>query len=165
MRVSGFGASGLALPPAGGAGASVAGADTAAPSVIGPLPVALLGVELDLAGGQALQIGLRPALRAGLDQRLRRRPPAPPSTGLHRARQRKRRHHAEAFGDRMCGIDGRDRHRRVAAEQLAHAAGVDDDVVAELDRPLLQEGAEVRQVGAAGSGGSSITSTLPPLAT
>ena len=61
-----------------------------------------------------------------------------------RARQREGRHHAEVLGDRVRHRHG-DRHRRVRADQLAEAARVDDDVVADVDAPFLGERDEVRR--------------------
>ena len=61
----------------------------------------------------------------------------------HRPRQRIRGQQPEVVGDRMRLVLRRHRHRGAGAEQLSHAADVDDDVVADLDRPVLQQRDEV----------------------
>ena len=61
----------------------------------------------------------------------------------HRARHREGGHQVEALGDRVAGVVGRHRHRRVAAEHLADARGVDDDVVADLDAPVAGQRQQV----------------------
>ena len=45
---------------------------------------------------------------------------------------------------------GGDRNFGPGAEQLAHAADVDDDVVADLDRPILEQRRERSQIAAPG---------------
>ena len=45
----------------------------------------------------------------------------------------------------MRRVVGGDRHRRVGANQPAHAAHVDDDVVADLDAPVVREGDQIGQ--------------------
>ena len=74
-----------------------------------------------------------------LDERLRRVAVDAAGHRRHRARQRKRGHDAEALGDRVRRVARGDGHRRVGADQAAHAAGVDDDVVADVDAPFVRE--------------------------
>ena len=45
---------------------------------------------------------------------------------------------------------GGDRRLRTGAEQLAHAADVDHDVVPELDRPVLEQRGDARQLTGSG---------------
>ena len=55
-----------------------------------------------------------------------------------------------------------DRHRLGGAEQLTHAADVDDHVVADVDAPVVRERDQVGERRTVGlSGGSSINSSLP----
>ncbi len=77
-------------------------------------------------------------------------PFTPPCTGDDRSRQRIRGHVVEALGDRMRRIVGGDRHRRVGADQPAHAADVDDDVVADVDAPVVRERDQVGERRAVG---------------
>ncbi len=77
-------------------------------------------------------------------------PLTPPLTGVDRSRQRKRRQEREALRDRMRRIVRRDRHRRVGADQPAHAADVDDDVVADVDAPVVRQRDQVGQRRAVG---------------
>ena len=122
------------------------GADTAAPIDDRARLVALASSSVDLPGrSSALDVGFGPARGARLDERSARcGRSTPPLTGVDRARQRVRGHDAEALGDRVRRVARRHRHRRVGAEQLAHAADVHDDVVADVDAPVVRERDQVR---------------------
>ena len=111
--------------------------------------VALVGVRLDLAGReQRLQVGLRPAARARLEQLLR---DVAVDAALESASTDRASGNAvimlEVLRDRTrAALRGhRDRHRLARADHLAHAARVDDEVVADVDAPLVRERDEVRQ--------------------
>ena len=146
--VLGFGAGGAA--PA----TSVAGADTAAASETGP-GLSPLSVARHLAlAASALDVGLAPsccglvstnvcAVRAGRRRR---------STGVTDRASGYAVSRLKRVGDRMRRVARGDRHRRVGAEQLAHAADVDDDVVADVDRPVLEQ----RDAGSVSGGASGL---------
>ena len=72
-------------------------------------------------------------------------PSSTPASPLHRLRERKRGEQLEVLRDRMLRIARDHGHRRVGAEQLPHAADVDDDVVPEADAPFLQQRLEGRR--------------------
>ena len=66
--------------------------------------VSLVQLASDLAGrGQFLDVAFRPAVRAGLDEVLRRVPAGPARDRRDRSRQRIRGHQVEVLGDRMRG--------------------------------------------------------------
>ena len=144
-RVSGFGASSPGFGGVAGGGAATAADDRGAEDDR-PLLVAFRLVERDLPGReQALDVGLRPAPRARFDERLRGVAVHAAGHRRRRARQRKGGEDVEALGDRVRRIVGHHRHRRVGADQAPHAAHVDDDVVADVDAPVVGERDQVRQ--------------------
>ena len=109
--------------------------------------IAGLLVQRDLAAGrERLHVRFRPAPVARVDHVLCvRRAQLDAGLARHRLRERKRREQLEVLGDRVLRITRDDRNRRVGAEQLTHAADVDDDVVSERDAPLLQQRLERRR--------------------
>ena len=153
---------------AGGGGVTVAGADTAAPSVIGPClsPLSALNADLRLAGEQTDEIGFGPALRAGVHERLRGVAVRAAFDRRHRSRHRIGGDDAEALGDRR-------------AADTARATGTDASLVPIIwPMPLASSTTSLpalmpqsaRNCVSSGCGrwpfssGSSITITLPPLA-
>ena len=72
-------------------------------------------------------------------------PLTPPLTGVTERASGNAVSTLEALGDRVRRIGRRDRHRRVGADQPAHAAGVDDDVVADVDAPVVRQRDQVGQ--------------------
>ena len=161
---------GLRCVGAGGASGfgqvqSVIGADTAEPMASGPgLSPAAASMVTSPVVEQRLDVGLGPASRTRLDEGLRRAPSVPAGARDRGSRQRVRGQDAEALGDRVRRVGRCDGDRGIGADQAAHAAGVHDDVVADLDVPLLRQRHEAGGVGAPiFDGGSSASRTLPAL--
>ena len=116
---------------------------------------------------QRLQVGLGPALRAGLDDRLRGAAADAAGHRRDRPRERVRRQQVEPLGDRVRRVARRDRApTRRCRSSWPDAAHVDDDVVADLDRP--SRWASATRLGSGGlsafSGGSISNRHLPPFA-
>ena len=107
--------------------------------------VSLLEIARDLSGRvQRLDVGLAPAVGAGLDQRLRELAAGAAGRRRHRPCQPIRGQQVEALGDRVRLVLGGDRRFGPGAEQLAHAADVHHHVVADLDRPVLEQRGDAR---------------------
>jgi hypothetical protein len=79
-----------------------------------------------------LEVGVRPALRAGFHDRLRGAAARAAGHRRHGPRERERRQQLEPVGDGVLRVGRRDGHRRVRAEDLANATGVHDEVRADL---------------------------------
>ena len=72
-------------------------------------------------------------------------PLTPPLTGVTERADGYAVSSLKSLRDRVRRIAGGDGHRRVRADQLAHAADVDDDVVADVHAPFVRERDEVRE--------------------
>ena len=86
------------------------------------------------------------------------RPLAPPRTAVTDRASGYAVSSRKPVGDRMRRVVRGHRHRLVGADQLAHAAGVDDDVVADVDAPLLANAMQVVSGAAPALSGGSISS-------
>ena len=144
MRVSGLGGASVPAAGSGVVGASVAGAETAAASEIGPCRSPLSGSSETsvpaIRPSRSFSAQLR-SLVSMIDCGVR------PSTVVvvERSRQGIGGHQIEALGDRVRWVARCHRHGRARAEHLADARGVDDDVIAHFDAPLLEQAREVGQ--------------------
>ena len=143
MRVSALAVS-SGFAPAAGAGASVAGDDTAAASETGPGLSPLSSSRLTSLVVLSVLMSVSPQLFGLVSTsgcgNLPLVPPAMGATDLA-SRYAVSRLKRSVIGMRL--VAGGDGRLGTGADQPAHAADVDDDVVADLDAPVLQQAGDV----------------------